>query len=383
MRVLFGTKAVRVCLVGAGLAGCLWLAACDGGAGTTAPQTPAGPPPIAVVVSFGTESAEVFEGDTVEIPVRYESRSLGSPWRLLIAAVPDTAEAADFSIPENFVDIPAGSGTTGEVVFRLVGLPDANFDEGSETLTLRFVPDPAVNAQIGEELPVVIQEGGALVSFVEEEVAVTEGATVDVSIHYEVRNLTAPVALSVSPILMTLAENDFLLEDAAFEIRRIRTLRRTALRRPAARRWRGPARGASPVLRRRAPGSPPPARRLRGWATERRRSRRPGRPSRPGLRTAPGAVEKRWGDGRSGASPDDRARPVGLREGGERRAEWIEPRRSLRQWARPAHLPGRVDRTAVSREPGRREGPLASGRCRSSFPVGEGRNHIFHLVVQM
>lgn len=218
VRVLFGTKAVRVCLVGAGLAGCLGLAACGGGAGTTAPQTPAGPPPIAVVVSFGTESAEVFEGDTVEIPVRYESRGLGSPWRLLIAAVPDTAEAADFSIPENFVDIPAGSGTTGEVSFRLVGLPDANFDEGSETLTLRFVPDPAVNAQIGEELPVVIQEGGALVSFVEEEVAVTEGATVDVSIHYEVRNLTAPVALSVSPILMTLAENDLLLEDAAFEI---------------------------------------------------------------------------------------------------------------------------------------------------------------------
>lgn len=218
MRVLLGSKAIRVCLVGVGLAGGVGLAACGGGPGTTAPQTPAGPPPIAVVVSFGTASVEVFEGDTVEIPVRYESRSLGSPWRLLIAAVPDTAEAADFSIPENFVDIPAGSGTTGEVVFRLIGLPDANFDEGAETLTLRFVPDPAVNAQIGDEIPVVIQEGGALVSFVEEEVAVAEGTTVDVSIHYEVRNLTDPVGLSVSPLLLTLAENDLLLEDAAFEI---------------------------------------------------------------------------------------------------------------------------------------------------------------------
>ena len=216
--VLIGSKAIHVCLVGVGLAGGVGLAACGGGPGTTAPQTPAGPPPIAVVVSFGAASVEVFEGDTVEIPVRYESRSLRSPWRLLIAAVPDTAEAADFSIPENFVNIPAGSGTTGEVMFRLIGLPDANFDEGAETLTLRFVPDPAVNAQIGDEIPVVIQEGGAIVSFVEEEVAVAEGTTVDVSIHYEVRNLTAPVGLSVSPLLLTLAEDDLLLEDVAFEI---------------------------------------------------------------------------------------------------------------------------------------------------------------------
>ncbi len=226
--VLIGSKAIRVCLVGVGLAGGVGLAACGGGAGTTAPQTPAGPPPIAVVVSFGTASVEVFEGDTVEIPVRYQSRSLRSPWRLLIAAVPDTAEAADFSIPENFVNIPAGSGTTGEVMFRLIGLPDANFDEGAETLTLRFVPDPAVNAQIGDEIPVVIQEGGALVSFVEEEVAVVEGTTVDVSIHYEVRNLTAPVGLSVSPLLLTLAEDDLLLEDAAFEIPAGRGLARNA-----------------------------------------------------------------------------------------------------------------------------------------------------------
>ena len=219
MRFATGVEAVRAGWVGLGLG----LAACGGGAGTTAsptpgPSPPAGPPPIAVVVSFGAASAEVFEGDTVEIPIRYESRSLGSPWRLSITPVPGTAAAADFSIPENFVDIPAGSGTTGEVVFRLVGLPDANFDEGSETLTLRFVPDPAVNAQIGDELPVVIQEGGALVSFAEEEVAVAEGTTVDISVRYEVRNLTAAVDLSVSPLLVTLAENDLLLEDATFEI---------------------------------------------------------------------------------------------------------------------------------------------------------------------
>lgn len=219
MRVVVGAKAVSVGLVGVGLAGvCLWFVACGGGAGTTPPQTPVGPPPIAVVVSFGTASVEVFEGDTVEVPVRYESRSLRSPWRLLIAAVSDTAEAADFSIPENFVDIPAGSGVTGEVVFRLIGLPDANFDEGPETFTLRFVPDPAVNAQIGDELPVVIREGGALVSFVDEEVTVAEGTTVDVAIRYEVRNLAEPLGLAVSPLLMTLSEDDLLLEDTAFGV---------------------------------------------------------------------------------------------------------------------------------------------------------------------
>ena len=214
MSVVVGARAVRVGLIGVGVG----FTACDGGVGTTAPQTPAGPPPIAVEVSFGTASVEVFEGDTVEIPVRYALRSLGSPWRLLIAAVPDTAEASDFSVPEDFVEIPAGRGTTGEVVFRLTGLPDANFNEGSETLTLQFVPDPAVNAQIGDKIPVVIREGGALVSFVDEEVVVAEGTVVDVPIRYEVRNLSAPLSLSVSPLLITLAENDLLLEDAAFEI---------------------------------------------------------------------------------------------------------------------------------------------------------------------
>ena len=171
-----------------------------------------------VLVSFGTTSAEVFEGDTVEIPVRFESRNLRFPWQLSISPVPGTAEAADFSIPENVVDVPAGRGITGDAVFRLVGLPDANFDEGPETLDLRFVPDPAVNAQIGGDVPVVIQEGGVLVSFVDESVILEEGTTTDVSIHYEVRNLNVPVGLSVSPLLTTFEENDVLVSGAALEI---------------------------------------------------------------------------------------------------------------------------------------------------------------------
>ena len=202
--------------VGLGLAGC-------GGAGDTGPPTPGpsppvGPPPIAVVVSFGAASAEVYEGDTVEIPVRYETRSLGAPWRLSISPVPGTAEAADFSLPAGSVEIPAGSGTTGEVVFRLVGLPDSNFDEGSETLSLRFVPDPAVNAEIGDEIPVVIHEGGVIVSFGTESAEVYEGDAVEIPVRYETRNLGSPSRLTIAPVPGTAEAADFSLPENFVEI---------------------------------------------------------------------------------------------------------------------------------------------------------------------
>lgn len=189
----------------------------DGGTSVPAPSVPA-PAPIAAVVSFASSSAEVFEGGAVEIPIRYESRNLAAPWRLRISPFPGTAASADFSLPESAVEIPAGSGTSGEVSFTVAGLFDDDFEEGTETLRLAFVPDPAVEAQLGADLTVSIREGGALLSFAPGPVELTEGAAGAAAVRYEVRHLPAALPLSVSALPGTAAETDFRLERTAFEV---------------------------------------------------------------------------------------------------------------------------------------------------------------------
>lgn len=208
----------------AGSGALLLAAACggggDGGGGGTgvpAPSVPT-PAPVAAVVSFGAASAEVFEGGAAAIPIRYESRSLAAPWRLRISPFPGTASAADFSLPESAVEIPAGSGTSGEVSFTVAGLFDDDFEEGTETLRLAFVPDPAVEAQLGADLTVSIREGGALLSFGPGPVEVTEGAAGAAAIRYEVRHLPAALPLSVSALPGTAAASEFRLERTAFEV---------------------------------------------------------------------------------------------------------------------------------------------------------------------
>lgn len=161
---------------------------------------------------------EVFEGDTVEIPIRYESRNLAAPWRLRVSPFPGTAEAADFEIPEPVVEIPAGASSSGEIPLALTALFDADFDEGPETLTLQFVPDPAVDARLGGDLPVSLREGGALVSFGEQPAEVVEGEGAVLPVHYEVRNLPAPLPLEVAALAGTAGEDDFRVESLQFEI---------------------------------------------------------------------------------------------------------------------------------------------------------------------
>ena len=204
----------------AGSSALLLASACGGGSGGTgapAPTVPT-PPPIAAVVSFASSSAEVFEGGTVEIPIRYESRNLAAPWRLRVSPFPGTAAAADFSLPESAVEIPAGSGTSGEVSLTVAGLLDDDFEEGTETLRLAFVPDPAVEAQLGADLTLSVREGGALLSFGPGPVELTEGVAGAAAIRYEVRNLPTALPLSVSALPGTAAEADFRLERTAFEV---------------------------------------------------------------------------------------------------------------------------------------------------------------------
>ena len=191
-----------------------------GGGGRTAPRVPTAPAPdpIDAVVSFGAASAEVYEGDTASIPIRYEARALSSTWRLRISPLAGTAASGDFSLPNAVVEIPAGSGTSGEVSFDLTALADDDFEEGTETLTLRFVPDPAVNARLGGDLPVSLREGGVLVSFGPEPIEVTEGEPTAVPIRYEVRNSASPLRLRASALAGTAADDEFLLENDSFVV---------------------------------------------------------------------------------------------------------------------------------------------------------------------
>ena len=207
------------------------LAGCGDGAGTPAPAPPtappAPPPPVATppvaappgvaAVAFVAASVEVYEGDTASLPIRYEAQNLPVPWRLRVSPLPGTARSADFSLPEAVVEIPAGQGTTGMVTLDLVALADDEFEEGTETFSLRFVPDPTVNAELGGDLRVSIREGGALVSFIAggpdaPPLEVPEGSDAVLPIRYEVRSLAAPLDLRLSPLAETAGPEDFRLE---------------------------------------------------------------------------------------------------------------------------------------------------------------------------
>ena len=220
-----GSRRRRFALLPAAAAAAGALAGCGEGGGATAPGTPGGPappPPVAAVVTFGVASAEVFEGDTASLPVRYEARSLAAPWRLRVSPLPGAAQSADFSLPNAFVEIPAGAGATGTVSLELTALADDEFEEGTETLSLRFVPDPSVNAQLGADLPVSIREGGVLVSFAaggpEGPLEVPEGGGADLPIRYEVRNLAAPLDLALSTLAETADPEEFRLERSAVAV---------------------------------------------------------------------------------------------------------------------------------------------------------------------
>lgn len=190
----------------------------DSGGGTSRAPTAPAPNPIAAVVSFGAASAEAYEGETVSIPIRYEARTLSSAWRLRVSPLPGTAESADFSLPNPIVEIPAGSGTSGEVTLDLTALPDDRFEEGTETLSLRLVPDPTVNAQLGGDLPVSLREGGVLMSFGPDPVEVTEGESTVVPVRYEVRNLPSSLRLGLSALAGTAADDDFVLDGDSFVV---------------------------------------------------------------------------------------------------------------------------------------------------------------------
>lgn len=118
------------------------------------------PTPPAATASFDTAYLEVREGDTVPVRIRYRVSSLDSPLQLAISALPVTASPADFELLNTSVELPAGQELSGEVTAELRVLRDAFFDEGDESVEIRFVPDPGVRADLGADLRVVLREAG-------------------------------------------------------------------------------------------------------------------------------------------------------------------------------------------------------------------------------
>ena len=148
--------AVRWLVLLMSVVGLLGLIGCGGGAGS--PGTPQAPPPPAVTVSFAATSLEVREGDSVEIGVRYQVRSLSSPWQLGISPLPESASVDDFELSMPSIEIPAGQGVSGEAVLELTAASDTVFDEGDETVAIRFVPGGGVDASLGTNLRVSIRD---------------------------------------------------------------------------------------------------------------------------------------------------------------------------------------------------------------------------------
>ena len=133
------------------------LSGCGGGPSSTAPQTP---PPPAVTVSFEPGPIGVREGEITEIRVSYQVRTLDAPWQLSVSSLPVTASADDYELATASIEIPAGEGVSGEATVELAAVEDTQFDEGDETVAIRFVPGGGVNARLGADLQVSIRDAG-------------------------------------------------------------------------------------------------------------------------------------------------------------------------------------------------------------------------------
>lgn len=113
-----------------------------------------------VTVSFVPSSLDVPEGEAAEVRISYQVRSLTAPWQLAISPLAVTASDEDFDLSEGSVEIPAGQGISGEASLELTAVSDGLFDEGDETIAIRFVPGGGVNATLGGDLRVVIHDAG-------------------------------------------------------------------------------------------------------------------------------------------------------------------------------------------------------------------------------
>ena len=114
-----------------------------------------------VEVSFIRNLLEVREGESAPVVIRYRVAGLSTARQLELSTLPGTASREDFELEGGSLELPPGEGASGEFTLQLTGRTDGLFAEGDETVTIRFMPDPGLNAQLGGDLEVVIEEAGA------------------------------------------------------------------------------------------------------------------------------------------------------------------------------------------------------------------------------
>ena len=114
-----------------------------------------------VEASFARTLVEVREGESAPVVVRYRVAGLATPKTLEVSTLPDTASREDFELEGGPLGLPPGEGSSGEFALLLTAQTDELFAEGDETVTIRFLPDLRVKAELGGDLEVEIEEAGA------------------------------------------------------------------------------------------------------------------------------------------------------------------------------------------------------------------------------
>ena len=111
-------------------------------------------------MSFAESSLAVAEGETSEVAIRYAVRELAEPMIVSLSVALSTATEDDFALSAGSVEIPAGTGTSGEVAVSVTANHDLLFAEGDETTALMLSFPESVTVERGSDLELVIREGG-------------------------------------------------------------------------------------------------------------------------------------------------------------------------------------------------------------------------------
>ena len=150
-----------------GFAAALFLSAagCGDGGGSGAPaapgaRAPAPTPTPSATVSFREATRQVREGAAAEVGIRYRTANLSAPITLQIAASGGSASEDDYVLSVESLEIPAGSGTSGELALSVQTVEDDSFAEGDETLVLGVQPAAGSTVQLDGSFELVIEEAG-------------------------------------------------------------------------------------------------------------------------------------------------------------------------------------------------------------------------------
>lgn len=151
------------------------IAAGCGAGGDGAPATPGVPAPAptpapapepapepqpTATVSFRETTTQVREGASTEVGIRYRNANLSMPVILQIRTSGGNASEDDYELSVETLEIPAGSGTSGELAISVTAVEDSAFAEGDETLVLRVQPPAGSDVQAEGSFELVIEDAG-------------------------------------------------------------------------------------------------------------------------------------------------------------------------------------------------------------------------------